>query len=177
MGRVSVVGMATRHGLHAPGISCSFVAEYVKTRCQCSSELKQIGSNTGVDILCADASGRELRVRIPPGALMSVLCVVSKDKKAKCRTIKTKKQVRMKYEQNKKEYKKSWWGRDFPSLSRPALGPIQLPIEWVPGLFPRGKAAWAWRQPVTPSSAEVKERVELYLCSPCGPSWPVVGRT
>jgi hypothetical protein len=27
------------------------------------------------------------------------------------------------------------------------------------------------------SSAEVKERVELYLCSPFGPSWPVLGRT
>jgi hypothetical protein len=26
-----------------------------------------------------------------------------------------------------------------------------------------------------PSSAEVKERVELYVCSPCGPSWPVIG--
>ena len=26
-----------------------------------------------------------------------------------------------------------------------------------------------------PSSAEVKERVELYLCSPSGPSWPVIG--
>jgi hypothetical protein len=28
-----------------------------------------------------------------------------------------------------------------------------------------------------PSSAEIKERVELYLYSPFGPSWPVVGRT
>jgi ribonuclease HI len=28
-----------------------------------------------------------------------------------------------------------------------------------------------------PSSTEVKERVELYLCSPSGPSWPVLGRT
>jgi hypothetical protein len=27
------------------------------------------------------------------------------------------------------------------------------------------------------SSAEVKERVELYLYSPSGPSWPVTGRT
>ena len=27
----------------------------------------------------------------------------------------------------------------------------------------------------TPSSAEVKERVELYLFSPSGPSWPVLG--
>ena len=29
----------------------------------------------------------------------------------------------------------------------------------------------------TPSSAEVKERVELYLCFPSGPSWPVLGWT
>jgi hypothetical protein len=27
------------------------------------------------------------------------------------------------------------------------------------------------------SSAEVKERVELYIYSPSGPSWPVLGRT
>jgi len=26
-----------------------------------------------------------------------------------------------------------------------------------------------------PSSAKVKERVELYLYSPSGPSWPVIG--
>jgi hypothetical protein len=28
-----------------------------------------------------------------------------------------------------------------------------------------------------PCSTEVKESVELYLCSPSGPSWPVLGRT
>jgi hypothetical protein len=27
----------------------------------------------------------------------------------------------------------SWWGRDFPQLSRPALWPTQPPIQWVPG--------------------------------------------
>ena len=27
----------------------------------------------------------------------------------------------------------------------------------------------------TPSSAQIKERVELYLYSPSGPSWPVLG--
>ena len=43
---------------------------------------------------------------------------------------------------------------------------------WV---LPSGKAAEACRWSPTPSSAEVKERVELYLYSPSGASWPVLG--
>jgi len=42
-------------------------------------------------------------------------------------------------------------------------------------VFPGGKAAGAWRRTLTPPSAEVKERVELYLYSTSGPSWPVIG--
>jgi len=50
------------------------------------------------------------------------------------------------------------------------------PVQWVPGFFPR------WRGVKHPgrgvdhpptSSAEVKERVELYLYFPFWPSWPL----
>jgi hypothetical protein len=41
-------------------------------------------------------------------------------------------------------------------------------------VFPGGKPAGAWRWPPTPSSAEVKETLDLYLYSTSGPSWPVL---
>jgi hypothetical protein len=56
----------------------------------------------------------------------------------------------------------SRWGRDFPHPSRPAVGPHSLLYNGYL-VFPRGKADGAWRWPPTPSSAEVKERVELYF--------------
>jgi hypothetical protein len=65
-------------------------------------------------------------------------------------------------------------GRDFPHPSRPVLGPNQLPIKWVPGLFSGGKVAGRDVDHPFLSSAEVKERVELYMYSPSGPLWPVL---
>ena len=51
-----------------------------------------------------------------------------------------------------------WW-RDFLYPSRPALGPTQPSVQWVLGLFPGGLTY------IASSSAEVKERVELYFYS------------
>jgi hypothetical protein len=70
-------------------------------------------------------------------------------------------------------------GRNFPHPSIPALVPTQHPLQWVPVLFPEGKAAETWCWLPTPSCTEVKESVELYLSpvSLSGPSWPVLGWT
>jgi hypothetical protein len=63
----------------------------------------------------------------------------------------------------------SQWERYFPYPSKPALGPIQPPTQWVRG-HSRGikRQASGVNHPPT-SSAKVKERVELYLYSPSGP--------
>ena len=57
---------------------------------------------------------------------------------------------------------RSWWGP--PSLLYNGYR-----------VFAGGKAAGAWRWPPIPSSAEVKQKVQLYLYSTSEPSWPVLG--
>ena len=44
------------------------------------------------------------------------------------------------------------------------------------GSFPEVKRSGRGVDHPSPSSTEVKERVQLYLYSPSGPSWPVIGR-
>ena len=65
----------------------------------------------------------------------------------------------------------SWWGGEiFRTRPDRPWGPPSLLYSGY-RVFPRGKAAGAWRWPPTPSSSEFKERVELrvYFYSPCGP--------
>ena len=60
----------------------------------------------------------------------------------------------------------SLWGRDFPHLSRPAVRPTQPPVQWVAGVS-RGYGRPGRDANLSPpSSAEVKNRIELYLYSP-----------
>ena len=62
--------------------------------------------------------------------------------------------------------------------TRPAVGPTRLPIQWAQGYLSRGvkRPRHGVNHP-PPSSAEVKDRVELYLYSSSGLSLPVLGRT
>jgi len=70
---------------------------------------------------------------------------------------------------------------------KPVGAKFSLPIQTSPKAHPAsctvgtgsllgdgGTVAGKWHYPPTSFSTKVKERVELYLCSPGGLSWPVV---
>jgi hypothetical protein len=60
----------------------------------------------------------------------------------------------------------------FIIASRPALGPTQPPVQWVPGALSLGiKRPECETDHSPPPSAEVKEYAELYLHSSSTPSW------
>jgi hypothetical protein len=67
------------------------------------------------------------------------------------------------------------WGARFSA--RVQTGPRAHPASYKMGTgsFPGVKRLGPGFDHLTPSSAQVNERVELYLHSPSGPSWPVLG--
>jgi hypothetical protein len=68
-------------------------------------------------------------------------------------------------------------GRNSPHLSIPSQGPTLLPTKWGTGSFPELKRPGRSLDQPHPSSAEVKERVQLYLYSTSVPSCHVIGWT
>ena len=69
----------------------------------------------------------------------------------------------------------SQWGRDFPIQTGPGAYQASYTMDTVS--FPRVMRLGRDVDHPSLSSAEVKERIWLYLYSPCGPSWPVLGWT
>ena len=65
------------------------------------------------------------------------------------------------------------WGRDFPHPSRAAL----VSCTMITGPFPPLKRPGRCADRPPPSKRRGHERVGLYLCSPSGRSWSVIGRT
>jgi len=69
----------------------------------------------------------------------------------------------------------SRWGARFSASVQ--TGPAARPASYTMGTesFPGIKRSGRGIDHRLPSSTQVKERVELYLYSPSGPSWPVLG--
>ena len=57
-------------------------------------------------------------------------------------------------------------GRDFPHLSRPALGPTQPPVQWLPGFFSRGKERPGRDADPSPPSSAVVMKGHSYTSTP-----------
>ena len=70
----------------------------------------------------------------------------------------------------------SRWGRDFTHTSGPAVVSTQPHVQWIPchSLGVKRPERGAHHPPQ--SKCRGHERVGLYLYSPSGPQWPVVGR-
>ena len=69
----------------------------------------------------------------------------------------------------------SWWGRDFLHPYRPVHGAHPVSYTMATGYFPGVNRPERNVDHPLPSRAEVEGRVELYIRSPSGSSWPVIG--
>ena len=70
---------------------------------------------------------------------------------------------------------KSRWGTRFSEPVQTGPGPHPASYTMGTGTFPDAKRPKRGVDHPPPSSVEVKERVELYLYFPSGPSWTVLG--
>ena len=149
----SSVGIATCYRLEGPGLeSCRF---------QWPSGVRQ---GSAADRLLG------LRFRIWPRAWMFVLCVVSRGKMQDNQDNETSTgEV-----QSTREYKKKKVsvGATYaaPVQIGPGAHPASYTINWYRVSFPGVKRLGRGFNHPPPSSAEVKESVELYIYSPSGPS-------
>ena len=71
----------------------------------------------------------------------------------------------------------SRWGARFSAPVQTGIGTHPASCAIGTGSFPGVKRPGRGVDLSPPSSAVIKERVELYICSPSGSSWPVKGRT
>jgi len=71
----------------------------------------------------------------------------------------------------------SRWGRDFSSPVQTSSGTHPASCTMSTGIFPEVKWPGRGADHPSPSMCRDHERVELYLYSHSGPSWPVIGRT
>jgi len=74
------------------------------------------------------------------------------------------------------------YGLDGPGIESRWVARFSAPVQTGPGAHPHQSlpgVKWPGRSlnHTPPSRAEVKERVQLYIYSTPGPSWPVTGRT
>jgi hypothetical protein len=81
--------------------------------------------------------------------------------------------TRMKFS-SQNEQRITWWGRDFSRPSRPVLGSTRPLVQCVPRVFPGIRRPRRGLDHPPESSAEVEERVELYLYDPSELLWPIL---
>ena len=71
----------------------------------------------------------------------------------------------------------SWWGARFSAPVQTGPGAYPTSCTMGTGSFPGVKRPGRGADHPPPSKCRGQERVRLYLYSPPGPSWPVIGRS
>jgi hypothetical protein len=159
VGRDSSVGIANRYGLDGPGIESLPISGAKRSRTRVCGRLI-------VGISGSNSAG---------GMIVRVVCCKYRQK-AKHRRIKAKTQVRTKY-RVQENTKQILVGAKFSTPGHTGPGAHLTSCTGYRISFSGVKRQQRGVNHSTPSSFEVKQRVELYLYSSSGSSCPVLGRT